>query len=220
MSLSLKEKFNTILKLFLEPKVTFTLMSFRSFGYLLETGWFNSFKSGNPVDANQNPIPWFTYPAIDFIYDKLNPSCNAFEFGSGNSTLFFASRIEKVTSIEHNIDWFKKIKTRTPKNAKLVYTSAETIENYLTPLINTSDKFDLIIVDGLFRNECIEVSLKHLSEEGVIILDDSERKEYSEGIKFLLKSGFKRLDFSGIAPGIFFRKCTTIFYKDKNCLDI
>ena len=220
MSLSLKEKFKTISKLFLEPKVTFTLMSFRSFGYLLETGWFNSFKSGNPVDANQNPIPWFTYPAIDFIADRLNPNSNAFEFGSGNSTLFFASRIAKLTSIEHNIDWFEKIKKRIPENTKVVYTSAENIENYLTPLTSTDDKFDLIIVDGLFRNECIEMSLKHLSEEGVIILDDSEREEYKEGISILRNNGLKRLDFSGIAPGIFFRKCTTIFYKDSNCLGI
>jgi hypothetical protein len=220
MSLTIKEKFKTIIKLVAEPKVFYTLMSFRSFGYLSETGWFNSFKSGEPVDANQSPIPWFTYSAIDFINDNLSPSCNAFEFGSGNSTLFFANRIKRVTSVEHNFDWFEKIKILTPKNAKLVYTSAETIENYLNPLINTSDKFDLIIIDGLFRNECIEVSLKHLSEEGVIILDDSERKEYKEGVTILLNNGFKRLDFSGIAPGVFFRKCTTFFYRERNVFNI
>ena len=63
-------------------------------------------------------------------------------------------------------------------------------------------------------------SLEALSPIGVIILDDSERKEYSERISLLVKNNFKRIDFWGIAPGILYRKCTTIFYKNLNCLGI
>ena len=91
---------------------------------------------------------------------------------------------------------------------------------YTEALKIINQKFDIIIVDGVYRNECLVESVKHLSQSGVIILDDSERNDYSEGIKYLLKNGFRQLNFSGIAPGIFFRKCTTIFYKDENCLNI
>ena len=31
---------------------------------------------------------------------------------------------------------------------------------------------------------------------------------------------YNELDFWGIAPGIFYNKCTSIFYKDNNCLGI
>ena len=42
------------------------MISLRAWGYLVEIGWFNSFKSGKPVDKKDLPIPWFTYPAIEF----------------------------------------------------------------------------------------------------------------------------------------------------------
>lgn len=219
MSLTIKEKINTVLKLLSEPKVMYALISFRSFGYLLQTGWFNSFKSGESVDADFKPIPWFTYSAIDFLKERLNNNLNILEFGSGNSTLFFAERVKKVISFEHSKDWHQKILKKIPANAELAITSSLSAKDYLKALVEEL-RFDVIIVDGLFRNECIKASLKHLTEAGVIILDDSERDEYNEGIAFLVQSGFRQLKFSGIAPGIFFRKCTTVFYNDINCMNI
>ena len=219
MSLSIKDKFKTIIKLVSEPKLFYSLVSFRSFGYLLETGWFESFKSGEPVDSALKPIPWFTYSAIDFLKEKLNSNLSILEFGCGNSTLFFAARVKKVISFEHSKAWHQKILKKIPANAELTITSSLSAKDYLKPLIEDM-RFDVIIVDGLFRNECITVSLEHISETGVIILDDSEREEYNEGIALLIQSGLRQLKFSGIAPGIFFRKCTTIFYNDTNCLNI
>lgn len=219
MSLTIKEKFKTVLKLLIEPKVFSSLVSFRSFGYLVQTGWFNSFKLKESVDANLNPIPWFTYSAVDFIKDRLNNKLNVMEFGSGNSTLFFAERVKKVTSVEHDNTWFQNIIKKKISNVEIKLVSSETAEDYIQAL-SAFGKFDVIIIDGLFRNECIKASLKYLSESGIMILDDSERNDYADGIKYMLSSGLKRLDFSGIAPGIFFRKCTTIFYKDMNCVNI
>lgn len=219
MSLTIKEKINTVLKFLSEPKVLYALISFRSFGYLLQTGWFNSFKSGESVDADFKPIPWFTYSAIDFLKERLNNNLNILEFGIGNSTIFLAKRVKKVTSLEHSKEWYQKISGKVSANVESIPTSSSSAQDYLQPLIEES-KFDVIIVDGLFRNECIKASLKHLSEVGIIILDDSERTDYAEGISFLIKNGFRQINFSGIAPEIFFRKCTTVFYKDENCFSI
>jgi len=220
MSLTVKEKIKAILQLLREPKVLNTIISFRSFGYLLQTGWFNSFKQGKPFDKDNNPIPWFTYPAVEFLSERLNNEMNVFEFGSGNSTLFFAERVNAITSVEHNNDWYDKISKQKPANANIVYVRDVTSKEYVDGLILSNQKYDIIIVDGIYRNDCIKISLKHLSEAGIIILDDSERDDYTEGIKVLLNNGFRQLDFSGIAPGIFFRKCTTVFYKNENCMNI
>jgi hypothetical protein len=219
MSLTKKEKIKTVFKLLIEPKVFFSLVSFRSFGYLVETGWFESFKSGEPLDVDLKPIPWFTYSAIEFISNRLSKILNVFEFGSGNSTLYLAERVNKVTAIEHNENWFQSILSKKKSNVEIKLVSSETVSSYLQPL-SEDGKFDIIIIDGLFRNECIKVSVGHLSKGGIIILDDSERNDYAEGITFLVKNGFQQLNFSGIAPGIFFRKCTTVFYNDINCVNI
>jgi hypothetical protein len=59
-----------------------------------------------------------------------------------------------------------------------------------------------------------------VSENGVIVLDDSEREFYLEGINFLKGKGYKELSFSGISPGLFYRKSTSVFYRSENCLGI
>jgi len=220
MSLPIKEKVKAIGKLLFEPKVFYKLISFRAFGYILETGWLNSFKSGRPVDINLEPLPWFTYAAIDFLKVKLNKNLDVLELGSGNSTFFFSERVAKVTSLEHSREWYQEILKKIPGNVELIFTESNTAEEYLKPISKTDKKFDVIIIDSLFRNECFVECLNHLTDQGIIIFDDMERNEYLEGIEFAMKKGFKQLDFSGIAPGIFFRKCTTVFYKENNCFKI
>ena len=85
---------------------------------------------------------------------------------------------------------------------------------------NLGEEFDIVIVDGRDRVNCIKNSISSLSDSGVMILDDSERSEYIDGIQFLSLNNFKKLDFWGISPGLFYKKCTTVFYKQNNCLGI
>lgn len=218
MSVSIKEKIKTICKLFLEPKTLSALVSQRYTGYLIDVGWFNSFKRKNALDKENNPIPWFTYPIIDFISDRLSKNLEVLEFGAGNSTLFFALRVKTVVSIENNQEWYKKISQISPTNVTIFLES--NLDNYSKKALDLNKKFDVIIIDGDNRNSCIFNSISVLSEGGVIILDDSEREEYEIGNSFLTQNDFKRINFWGIAPGILFKKCTTIFYKCDNCLGI
>lgn len=220
MALTLKEKIKTIFILISEPKVLSSLISLRAWGYLLDMGWFNAFKSGKPVDKANNPIPWFTYPAVEFLTERLNNTMKVFEFGSGNSTLFFADRVSQIISVEHSKDWYSKISKQSPQNSKIIYTKAVDSLEYLNALKKIKQKFDIIIVDGIYRNDCLYESINYLTESGVIILDDSERLEYSEGINSILENQFKRIDFLGISPGYLYRKATTIFYRANNCMKI
>ena len=109
MTIPLKEKVKTIFRLISEPRVLSSLISLRTWGYLVDMGWFNSFKSSKPVDKEGSPIPWFSYPAVEFLSKRLNNRMTVFEFGSGNSTLFFSDRVNQVVSVEHNKDWYDKI---------------------------------------------------------------------------------------------------------------
>jgi hypothetical protein len=218
MEITIMDRIKIIFKLIQSPKTLRALLSQRYSGYLIDQGWFNSFNSNAPVDSNNEPIPWLTYPFIDFIIPRLSNRLTLFEFGAGNSTLFYAKRVKEVVSIEHNKDWYKKISKQAMDNVKLIYK--ELNEEYPKYLQTLNRKFDIIIVDAEERVNCIKYSLNALSEAGVIVLDDSERSEYKEGINFLKANDFKHLDFWGISPGILFKKCTSIFYKEKNCLEI
>ena len=220
MAIPLSKKIDSIIKLILHPKELRALISLRDTGYLNDIGWFNAFNSGEPVDKNNKPIPWFTYPLIDFLSNRLNKNLNVFEFGSGNSSIFFAERVKSLTSVEHNREWFKKIKGLLPSNSKLSYVESSTPDQYVEPLRLSNEQFDIIVVDGIFRNECLIESITHLSDVGVIILDDAERAEYTEGINFILSKNLKRIDFSGLAPGLLYSKSATIFYKNDNCINI
>lgn len=220
MSLTLKQKINSIKYFLTHPEALKMILSFYESGYLHDVGWFRSLKEKKPVDKEGNPLPWFTYSAIEFIQTRLSENLKIFEFGSGNSTIFFSERVSLVYAAEHDKNWLNKLKNYESEKLKLFYTNSDTPEQYIKPLIDSDSKFDIIIVDGLYRSNCIKNSLEFLTEEGIIILDDSEREEYSDAIDFLLKHKFKKLEFWGIAPTVFLKKCTSIFYQEKNCLGI
>lgn len=206
--------------LLFKPKVLKILLSTYYHGYLKEVGWFNSFELGMPVDANNNPLPWCSYPYINFIESRLSDYMEIFEFGSGNSTLYYAKRVKRVVTEEHDLIWYEKMKSIIPDNVELFCKKLDYGGEYSTFIQSLGKKFHMIIIDGRDRVNCIKNSIECLVEDGVIVLDDSERQEYKEGVDFLIIHGFKRIDLEGISPGFFYKKCTTIFYREKNCLGI
>ncbi len=211
---------NRVLEVLANPKILKKLLSMYKSGYLYEIGWMRSFLQMIPVDKEGNPLPWTTYGFIDFIDNRLHKEMNVFEYGSGNSTLWYAQKVKHVVSVEHDKEWFEKIKEKMPKNATIYYEALVYGGNYSLYLHKIDMKFDIVIIDGRDRVQCIKNSMDSLKEGGVIVLDDSEREMYQEGVAFLLDHGFKRVDFWGISPGLFYKKNTTIFYKQNNCLGI
>ncbi|MCY1532239.1 hypothetical protein D9M68_675000 [compost metagenome] len=102
----------------------------------------------------------------------------------------------------------------------MIYCLLDTNGEYSKKAASLNEKFDIVIVDGRDRVNCCKHSLPALNEKGVIVLDDSERESYQEARTFLQKQGFKELSFSGISPGLFYEKATSVFYKAENCLGI
>jgi hypothetical protein len=213
-------KLKALATLIAKPNRLNALLSYGHKGYLANIGWFKAFDSQQAVDANGEPLPWVTYSFIDFIKDRLNQQQRVFEYGSGSSTLFYAQRVGKVVSVEHDEAWFNKIVSSKPQNAEMIFTKLERGGEYSKKAALLGEQFDIIIVDGRDRVNCCKESIHALSSQGVMVLDDSERKDYDEARHFLKEKGFKELSFSGISPGLFYLKATSVFYKAENCLDI
>jgi len=196
------------------------LLGFKTGGYLHDIGWTNSIATGDIVDLANKPLPWVTYPFIAFIDDRLRKDFEIFEFGSGNSTLYYAARVRSVTSVENDRFWFEKINNSMPANVNLFYCELIYGGAYCKYALSTNKEYDIVVVDGRDRvNSCLN-SIVALKPGGVIILDDSERKEYGPAHIFFSRNGFKKIDFWGIAPAVNYLKCTTIFYRNDNCLGI
>ena len=185
-----------------------------------DSGWFKSYKTKESVDKNGNPIPWNTYPFLSFIEQRLKPGFNVFEYGSGNSTIWYAQKVKSITAVEHNKEWYEKVKLMLPKNAEVVLSSETDSAIYSGEISKRNSKFKIIIVDGIFRNESLAASLDYLKDDGVVVFDDTERDDYNVSFKLLKEKGFKRLDFRGMRGITSIINTTSIFYRSNNCLSI
>ncbi len=210
-----------VLSLFTQTRTHFELFNMFFRGYLFDTGWVNSFVKQRPVDKENNPIPWLTLPFNAFISKRLKSEMSIFEYGSGNSTLFYAGRVKEVVAVENDKGWYDTIKNEMPPNVTLIFEELNSDnERYNQAAFLTGKHYDMIVVDGRERVKCIFNSLKSLSKNGVLVLDNSDRENYLPGINFMLENGFKKIDFWGIAPSFAHQTCTTVFYRSNNCLDI
>lgn len=196
------------------------VLSFGFKGYLEEIGWFQAFDMKAPVDGQKHPIPWWTYSFIDFLEARLPAELSVFEYGSGSSTRYFAAQGAEVFSVEHDKAWFEDGNKHKSASTTLIYKELDEDGAYCRAIHEVPRDFDIIIIDGRDRVNCCKQAFDQLKPGGVIILDDSERERYNPGAKFLKSKGFRSLSFSGISPGLFYRKATSVFYKTPNLLNI
>lgn len=181
-------------------------------------GWFESYHSKRSIDASGNPLPWCTYPFIAFLKPRLQTHFEVFEYGSGNSTRWYAAKVQSVQAVEHDEAWVKEVSQQLPYNAQVTYRALG--DTYVQAVEMAKKQYHIIIVDGRQRVNCTRFSVDFLTIDGVLILDNSERESYKEIKPMMNRKGFRWIDFYGMASIISRETCTTIFYRDINCLGI
>lgn len=166
---------------------------------ILDTGHGQgmSMSLGRPVAADGVAIPWYTYPAIEYFSQWDVKGLDVFEYGSGNSSLFWAGRGACVWSVEHNPDWFATMKKQLGVLQGL--DLHENRHDYAQSIHGRGEKkYDIVIIDGVWRNECAAEAVVCIKEDGVIILDNSDW--YTDVAGFLRTKGYFQIDFSGFGP--------------------
>lgn len=75
-------------------------------------------------------LPWLTFEAMDLLKELDLHNKRVFEYGSGGSTLFWLDKGAQVVSIEHDRDWYQRMRAITANNPQLDYrfVEAEKIE--------------------------------------------------------------------------------------------
>lgn len=194
--------------------------------YLNKTGLMGSWILGNSYedffrDEDGNVNPWWGKTIIDLVVKKLSKDMRVFEWGMGNSTLFWSQYVGEVVSIESDLYWYKKMLEIIPRNVRAQYCELEYGGEYCQKIIDEQEKFDIILIDGRDRVRCAINSLGKLKENGIIIWDNTDRDEYRDGYAYLKEQGFKKLELSSViygAPGV--EDYTSVFYREDNILEL
>ena len=131
-------------------------------------------------------VPWIAPAAVEFLEGYLKPTDEMLEFGSGRSTLWFAERVRHITSVEHNPDWHRQISSKItekgltnisyflhPKQADAIPASQS---GYVLVTKSIPPKsLDIVLVDGIYRAQCMLQSLPLIAAGGILVIDNVNR---------------------------------------------
>lgn len=148
-------------------------------------------------------LPWVTDGAIDFLDTfiserrKMGFPTKVFEFGSGNSTLYFLSKGCFVTSVEHDTNWAKKIIDTAyafdyKDRLKMIESERPYDDSY------EDEDISITVIDGRDRVMCFERVLSKIkNKKQIIVLDNTERMDYkySEYISLIKRYGLNTIHF-------------------------
>jgi hypothetical protein len=176
-----------------------------------EYGFWRSMREGRCVDRQGRPLPWITYPAIEYLRGLDFRDKRIFEFGAGASTLFWAERARQVVSVESDPAWYERVRPQLPPHVEIHL--AEEASDFVSVLEAQEIAPDVIVIDGIERRGCSEAALAQLARGGVVILDNSDW--YFEEAALLRTGGLLQVDFTGFGP---LSGCTTttsfFFHRD------
>lgn len=155
---------------------------------LMKFGYGRSIAESQVVDVNGEPLPWYTYPMIEYLGSFDFSDSSVFEYGCGNSTLWWAKRAKVVVSVEDNREWFSRV------SASLRSVIFAQGPEYVRSI---DGMYDLIIVDGTNRFACSVEAIKHLNPGGAILVDNSDC--LPKTTKFLRSQGLFEIAMNGFS---------------------
>lgn len=182
------------------------------------TGYARSALLGRAVDARGRPIPWYCLAAIDFLQALDFSDDSVLEFGSGQSTLWWASKASTVVAIEESPAWYSYVQGHIVSTPNATVLLESDLQRHARLPLTLDRSFDVVAIDGGDRAECAASALKVIRPTGIIIVDNSEGFWGTEGTYPILqlfdRHGWMRLDFPGYAPGVLTTSVTSVFFRD------
>lgn len=186
--------------------------------------------------------PGFTFSARHFLTSIINDNMRIYEYGAGESTLFFARYAKEVISVSCNSTILYKVKDAAIEKGNCrvslilprydtayfgrnfwepdVYLSVhkdysgQTFEEYAKSIEEYSDGyFDIVSINRPVQLACLRHAIKKLNEAGFIILHDVDKTEYVWIDKIFNNRNWQKIIFYGPSPSSSYFKCTYIWKK-------
>ena len=129
---------------------------------------------------------WMHPSERGLVESLLRPDHVMLEWGSGGSTVAFSKQVKSYYSIEHNWDWYCKVKQAVegtnvdlryiPVNGPLPnnYFQAEYqhYRDYLDIVYQLGQMFDVVLIDGRARRLCALKAIPFLKPNAHVIVHD------------------------------------------------
>tara|TARA_R100001510_G_C7649740_1_gene207197 strand:+ start:1121 stop:1624 length:504 start_codon:yes stop_codon:yes gene_type:complete len=159
-------------------------------------------------------IPLLTETFLNYL-KKLNIKNKKYlEIGSGDSTVYFSKYFKSVSSLEHDEEWFNKIKKQNIKNVNISMFNKDNIKGLLDLELNKKPDFVMIDNNPHVVSRFDMANFVHYNKKNdcVIFLDNGSWN--LEAFNFL-KQHYYCLDFFGRRyDGNL--SVTSIFFTDTN----
>jgi predicted O-methyltransferase YrrM len=121
-------------------------------------------------------VPMISYRARRVIEKLLTPDSKMVEFGSGNSTLWFAARTGFVLSIEDDQEWYVHVQKQCLSlGSSNIRHELRTETNYANLSDIKNKSLDFALVDGTDREGCVRSVLPKLKMGASLYLDNSDK---------------------------------------------
>jgi predicted O-methyltransferase YrrM len=126
--------------------------------------------------------PWWPMDAVAHLDGLLLSTDTCLEWGSGRSTVWLSSRTRRVYSIEHDREWFARVRTLLAAkgvdadSVRLLDAGPEPHADS-SPYVRAIDELgdgavDVCIVDGEQRDDCALAAIPKLTSGGLLLVDD------------------------------------------------
>jgi hypothetical protein len=121
-------------------------------------------------------------------------------------------------ALESDKGWFEYVRSSlsNKKNAE-IYLETDLDQMALLPA-SFGRVFDVVVIDGGDRAKCAASAVKVVSDDGLIIFDNSEGNWGPTGtfpvLDLLDEQGWMRADFYGYAPGVLSTSTTSLYFKN------
>jgi hypothetical protein len=180
----------------------------------------------DPLRLADLDLPWWSFKAAEWVEDFLRHrpgEVSAFEYGPGASTVWLARRCRRVAFVEHDPRWWPTMQALT---AGLPHVEGRLVEGgaavqgagdgggqvcrsgrlghqgldyagYVGAIRQARGPFDLIVIDGRARADCLREAMAHLKPDGVIVFDNADRARYQAA---LAGCGLAITRLSGLTP--------------------
>jgi predicted O-methyltransferase YrrM len=137
------------------------------------------------LDQNFHPdAPWLTRHSVKLMAQLLRSEDVALEFGSGRSTRWFARRVSRITSVEHDAVWHRmglqSLQRVGLSNIDLLLRPIDVpeLEGDRSAYVQTLDdipdtSIDMCLVDGVYRGFCALGAISKIKSGGFIVVDNA-----------------------------------------------
>lgn len=115
--------------------------------------------------------PWYTLPALQWLKKQDVKQWDVFEYGAGYSTIWWRLNCRRLSSVDTVPQWGKAMGAWV----------AQSMGAFVSQITFDEIKYDCVVVDGEWREECVEFARDFVKPGGFMIVDNYNQEGFPSG---------------------------------------